>query len=138
MSAPAGGPLEAAFQVVSILGLLVTIVGGALAWTKLRPELLQLRAQVRKTDVDAAVAEDTAEDAHWQAIVKAQAEAIVAPLRTEVEELRAEVRTLREEVETHRTRYWRAITYIRVLHAWARHPSASDIPAPPAELAVDI
>ena len=88
--------------------------------------------------VDTVVSEDAAEDAHWQAIIKAQAEAIVSPLRVEVDELRGEVRVLRAEVETHRARYWRAITYIRVLLAWSRYPGSSDIPAPPAELAVDI
>lgn len=127
-----------AFQIVSLLGAIVTIGGGLIAWFRLRPELQQLRAAAQHTMVQAAVTQDAAEDAHWQAIIKAQAEAVVAPLRDEVDQLRAEVRVQRAEVEAHRVRYLRAITYIRVLLAWARHPSTSDVPPPPAELAVDI
>lgn len=127
-----------AFAVLSLGSAAVTVIGGVLAWLRFGPELKSLRAQTRKTEIESAISGEAAEDAHWQTILKAQAEAIVAPLRAEVEELRGEVRTLRAEVETHRARYWRAITYIRVLHAWARHPSTTDIPSPPAELAVDI
>lgn len=129
---------ETVFEVVSIIGALITIGGGLLAWFRLRPELNALRAQARHTLVQASVSEDAAEDAHWQAIIKAQAEAVVTPLRDEVEALRSEVRVLRAEVEAHRVRYMRAIAYIRNLLAWSRHPSLSDVPAPPPELAVDI
>lgn len=129
---------EVTFQFLSILGGIVTIGGGLIAWFRLRPELQQMRANAAHTLVQSAVSEDAAEDAHWQAIIKAQAEAVVSPLRDEVEALRGEVRVLRAEVEAHRVRYLRAITYIRVLLAWARHPSTSDAPAPPPELAVDI
>jgi len=132
------GSYETIFQIISILGALVTVGGGLLAWLRLRPEIMQLRASARQTLVAAAVSEDAAEDAHWQAIIKAQTEAIVAPLREEVHQLRGEVRVLREEVETHRARYWRAVTYIRVLLAWSRYPSSTDVPPPPPELAVDI
>lgn len=114
--------------------------------------LLQRRRQGRKLDADALAVEVSAraaevasEDAHWQALLKTQAEELLEPLRSEVGALRAEVERLRQEtsslrveVETHRGRYIRALSYIRVLLAWARHPQTADIPQPPAELAVDI
>lgn len=127
-------PGEAIFSALTALGGLAGL-SAILLW---RHQARKIAAEARKLDVDADVAADAGEDAHWQAIIAAQAEAIIAPLRTEVEELRVEVRKLRDEVETHRTRYWRAITYIRTLLAWSRHPSTSDVPPPPAELAVDI
>jgi len=135
---PSAGGFETVFQIVSVVGAVVTVGGGLLAWVRLRPEMEKLRADARKAMVDTVVSEDAAEDAHWQAIIKAQTEAIVAPLREEVHQLRGEVRVLREEVETHRARYWRAVTYIRVLLAWSRYPSSTDVPPPPPELAVDI
>lgn len=129
---------ERTFEITSVIGAVITVGGGLLAWFRLRPELNALRAQARHTLVQASVSEDAAEDAHWQAIIKAQAEAVVTPLRDEVEALRTEVRVLRAEVEAHRVRYLRAIAYIRNLLAWSRHPHLTDVPPPPPELAVDI
>lgn len=133
-------PASPLFAILSVATTVVTIGGGTVVLLKFWPEIRMLRATAKKTDVDAAVAEDRAEDEHWTAIVKTQTEAIVEPLRREVEGLRAEVSTLRTEVELVRTRYWRAIAHIRALATWIhRHsPEPVGLPTPPAEIANDI
>lgn len=134
-------PAEWVFGAITALGGLSGL-GAVLMW---RRQAKKLDADTRHVDTTTDLAVDAGEDSHWKAIVQAQTEALVQPLREEIAALRGEVQllrvettTLREQVETHRTRYWRAITYIRALLAWARHPSSSDAPSPPAELAVDI
>lgn len=116
-------------------------LGGLGTFILVWPQIRKIRAETRKVDVDAALAVDSAEDAHWQSIVKTQAEAIVEPLRTEVAALRGEVAGLRTEIEALRTRYWRSIHYIRDLLAWiAKHLPNAD-PGPPvipADIAQDV
>lgn len=133
-------PASPLFAVLSVGASVVTIGGGLIVWFKLRPEIRLLRSNAKKVDVDAAVAEETADDAHWKAIIAAQTEALVQPLRNEVTELRTEVASLRTEVELVRTRYWRAIAHIRALMTWInRHqPEAVGLPAPSAEIVNDI
>lgn len=133
-------PASPLFAVLSVGASVVTIGGGLIVWFKLRPEIRLLRANAKKADVDAAVAEDAADDAHWTAIIKAQTEAVVQPLRLEVTDLRAEVASLRTEVELVRTRYWRAIAHIRALMTWIsrNHPDSTGLPLPAAEITNDI
>ena len=133
-------PASPLFAILSISASVVTIAGGLIVWVKIGPEIRGMLAQARKTDVDAAIAEDAADDAHWKAIIAAQTEALVQPLRNEVTELRTEVASLRTEVELVRTRYWRAIAHIRALMTWiSRHqPDAVGLPAPSAEIVNDI
>lgn len=133
-------PASPLFAVLSIGGSIVTIAGGLIVWIKVGPEIRKLSADARKVDVDAAVAEDAADDAHWKAIIAAQTEALVQPLREEVVQLRGDVASLRSEVELVRTRYWRAIAHIRGLLTWIHrtHPDSPGLPIPPAEIAADI
>lgn len=133
-------PDSALFAALSMAGGVVTVAGGVVVWVKLAPEIRKLRSEARKTDVDAAVAEDRAEDEHWAAIVRAQTEAVVQPLRQEVDGLRAEVSSLRTEVELVRTRYWRAINHVRALLSWIHrhHPDPTGLPSAPVEIANDI
>lgn len=133
-------PASPLFAVLSVGASIVTIGGTVFAWFKIRPEIQRLRAETRKVDVDAAVAEDRAEDEHWAAIVRAQTEAVVQPLRQEVIDLRTEVASLRTEVELVRTRYWRAITHVRALLTWIHrhHDQPTGLPVAPTEIAADI
>lgn len=138
------GPL---FAVLSVGGAVVTIAGGLIAWVKLGPEIRKLRAEAHRSDVEAAVAEDRAEDDHtaaltarYRELIAEQTEALVQPLRDEVTTLRVEVAKLRSEVELARTRYWRAIAHIRALLAWIHrhHPEPAGLPTAPGEIADDI
>lgn len=134
-------PASPLFAVLSVGASIVTIGGGLIVWFKLRPEIRLLRANAKKADVDAAVAEDAADDAHWAAIVKTQTEAIVQPLRQEVERQGAEIVELRKEVREIRMTYRSALAYIRTLLAWIgrqHHGYPSDLPGAPAEIAADI
>lgn len=106
------------------------------------PTIQKMRAEAGKAITEAAVMADAAEDAHWQAIVTAQTEAVVKPLREEVERLSRKVTGLEERVEQISQRYRSAIGYVRILLAWIRrhhqtdHPM--DLPVAPAEIAGDI
>jgi len=124
-----------------IFGGLVSLGGlsGVVALLLWRHQVRKLRAETHHTEIDAAIAEDRADDEHWREIVKTQTEALVQPLREELTRLRVEVDSLRSEVEATRTRYWRAIAYIRVLLTITqrRNPN-DDVPAPPSEIAADL
>lgn len=140
-------PASPLFAVLSVGGGIVTIAGGLLAWFKLGPEIRKLRSEARRSDVEAAVAEDKAEDDHtaaltarYRELIAEQTEALVQPLRAEVTTLRTEVASLRTEVELVRTRYWRAIAHVRALLGWIHrhHPDPTGLPAAPVEIANDI
>ena len=133
-------PASPLFAILTVASTVVTIGGGLLVWVKIGPEIRKLRAEAKRVDVDAAVAEDRAEDEHWAAIVRAQTEAVVQPLRQEVTDLRTEVASLRTEVELVRTRYWRAISHIRSLMTWIHrhHTDPAGLPTAAAEIAPDI
>lgn len=138
VSAPES-PASSIFAITSAVSIVATVAGALFAWFKLRPELRKLRSETNKVDVDAALAVEERDDEHWREIVTTQTEAIVQPLRAEVERLSREVASLRTEVETFRTRYWRAITYIRMLLAWnGRSGSVEAVPIAPSEIAGDI
>lgn len=116
--------------------------GGAVAITALVllwPNLRKLRAEYGKTRTDAAIAVDAADDAHWRAIVTAQTEALIQPLREEVERQGREISHLREDLAQVTHKHRSAITYIRaLLAAWRRQVPDVEPPVPPAELAADI
>ena len=147
----------------TLLQVLGAIGGPAalVAVVTLGPTVRKARAAARRADIDididididVTVAEDTAEDAHWRTMLEAQVELVVRPLREEIGRLggevkaaradaaaaRSEVEQMRSEVTAHRTRYWRAITYIRALLALlARHAPHATAPTPPVEIQADI
>lgn len=112
---------------------LSTLLG---AWWQRR----RYRADARLVEAQALATEEETKDAHWERQVRILTGHIIEPLRAEVGGLRAEVRQLRAEVDVVRTRYWRAITHIRTLVAWAGAfgHSSEELPPPPPEISADI
>ena len=65
---------------------LITVLAGAIvALAKVVPEIRHLRATTRQALVDAETSEGAQDDAHWEAIIRAQTEALLTPLTKEVE-----------------------------------------------------
>lgn len=136
------GDIFTALGAIGGLGAIATLI-------LLGPNIRKIRAEAGKARVDAAVAEDRAEDDHWRDIVTAQTEALVKPLRDEVERLGTELASLRRELhdvrdqrDQERHRYRSAIGYVRVLLAWIRNHNGGthpmDLPVPPSEIAGDV
>ena len=129
-------------SVVGALGGVTTLV----TLVTLGPTIRRARADARRADIDATIAEDAGEIAHWRAMLQTQVELVVQPLREEVARLRVEVEAARADaaaaradVTQHRTRYWRAVTYIRaLLGLLATHAPHATVPPPPAEISADI
>jgi predicted RNase H-like nuclease (RuvC/YqgF family) len=140
-------------QLFAVLGS-AGFLGGLGVLLRIRHEIRKLRAEAHHLDVEAAATEDRADDEHtaalterWKDLIAAQTEAVVKPLRDEVERqagqivtLRDEMSTMRAEFEALRTRYWRAITYVRALLTWVHrhHDQPAGLPSAPAEIAADI
>jgi len=129
-----------AWEVVfASLGLLS--VGGLGSWFLLRPQIRKLRAETSKAVVEAAVAEESAEDEHWNAIVRAQVDVLITPLQNEVTGLRNRVADLEGKFAALHLRYWRAIDHIRSTRRWVDtwHPDAQPPPpSVPEEIADDL
>ncbi len=129
-----------AWEVVfASLGLLS--VGGLGSWFLLRPQIRKLRAETSKAVVEAAVAEESAEDVHWNAIVRAQVDVLITPLQNEVTGLRNRVADLEGKFAALHLRYWRAIDHIRSTRRWVDtwHPDAQPPPpSVPEEIADDL
>lgn len=117
-------------------GGLGSLGAAAGAWWQRR----RYRADARLVEAQALATEEETKDAHWERQVRILTGHIIEPLRAEVGGLRAEVRQLRAEVDVVRTRYWRAITHIRTLIAWAGAlgHSSEELPPPPPEIGADI
>lgn len=125
--------------VFASLGLLS--IGGLGSWFLLRPQIRKLRAETSKAVVEAAVAEETAEDEHWNAIVRAQVDVLITPLQNEVTGLRNRVADLEGKFAALHLRYWRAIDHIRSTRRWVDtwHPdSQPPPPSVPDEIADDL
>lgn len=123
-------PILAGGGAVTGLG---TLLG---AWWQRR----RYRADAHLIEAQALATEEETKDVHWERQVRTLTEHIIEPLREEVGGLRAEVRQLRAEVDVVRTRYWRAITHIRTLIAWAGAlgHSPDELPPSPPEISADI
>lgn len=97
------------------------------------------RWKARNTPVkELEIREDEAADAHWRGLIKTQMEDVIEPMRERmaeqdrrIAEQGAEIRELRTEVGVIRTRYWKAIQYIRTLHTWIARHMPADVPPPP-------
>lgn len=131
------------FQWLAPSGAAGLVTVATLYWT-----IKKMRAEAGKITVDAAIAEDTAEDAHWRIMIETQTSALIQPLALEVArqgdeiaQLRKELAEVREERDTERSRYRSAMGYIRVLYTWVlknaggTHPM--DLPTPPSEIDPD-
>ena len=125
--------------VITVLSLVLGS-GGFVTWRRLTLD--------RKLGVAAQESsEEDAISARWERMINAQTASLVEPLRERLKEVSAEVgllekevEGLREELAAHRSRYWRAIQYVRTLLTWirARVGHAEEPPPPPTEIAGDI
>lgn len=121
--------------IFAILGLLS--VGGFASWFYIRPQIRKYRAETNKAIVDAAVAEESAEDEHLKTVVQF----LVDPLKRRVDDLETEVGQLREEVRTVRKKYYKLVDWARDVMTWARvWPVEGRPPMPtvPAEVLDDL
>jgi len=136
---------------VQIIGLIVTILGAGTGLTalilvprqiqKLRADTVKVSADTGKVEVEASALLAETEDAHFTAIIKAQSEALVAPLTERVQRLEDQVKELEAELATSRRLARNAIGYVRTLLTWInRHLAAATepIPAPPADVASEL
>lgn len=112
----------------------------------LLPTIRKARAEARKADVDAAITEDAGDDAHYTSILDAQFRLLVQPMRDRLEDqerrlerLQARIESLEQQVTVHRTKYWRAIAFIReLLSLLAHHAPEAAVPTAPTEISPDI
>lgn len=121
----------------AFLGIIVAPGGGLLAWIYLRPKLRQMRADAKKTEVEAAAAEESADDEHLKTVVQF----LVEPLKNRVEELENDLSELRLEFRATRKKYLRLVDWARDVLTWARvwHPDAHPpLPPLPAEVLDDL
>lgn len=87
------------------------------------------------------VTEDDAIASRWEKMIDAQTKSLVQPLRDRLTEVEAAVRSLEAELTAQRTKYWRAIAFIRSLLTWIRVHTQNvhdPVPIPPEEIAGDI
>lgn len=95
-----------------------------------------------KQGVDAhELAEDDALQERWKKLAEAQLKLLLEPLQLQLTDLTAKVTKLEGEITETRTKYWKAIAYVRTLNSWiAKHVTDPDLvpPAPPADFAGDI
>lgn len=97
------------------------------------------------------LAENAADDAHWQAMLTTQIETVVKPLNESMAKmgadhaaLKLEVADLRQRLESERTRFWGLINHVRQVKLWIiRHVPAEvyhqyPLPIPSEELSADI
>lgn len=129
------------------LGPAVALVVGLFGGGTLS-SLYQARSDRKKGIGELEVAQDDSVAQRWQAIVRAQAESLIAPLSARIDELKQDIGELEDnveklqgELETSRAKYWRAIMYIRRLQTYIiRHlpEGQQQPPEPPADIAEDI
>lgn len=79
------------------------------------------------------LAEDEAISQRWRAIIDAQVEALITPLREELAAVKEEQKVMKAELASTMTKYWRAISHIRALLLWiTRYATETSVPLPPA------
>ena len=130
-------PLEPEPWIVPILAILTILFGGGGV-----AAIMKARSDKKIGVAQADVAEDDSIAARWERIIKAQTESLVGPLQARLADVEGKVRALEEELVATRTKYWRAVKYIRNLMTWITvHIPADDSktpPAPPTELVEDL
>lgn len=142
--------MSALFVTLSALGGLVGLTGiGAIVL--LWPQIRKLSAETKQTAVTTALAEDAADlaeavaiDAHWQAIITTQTDAVVRPLTdridkqdVKIDEQDKKIAELERKIDTIARSYRAALGYIRILLSRMRHHDITPDPAP-ALIADDI
>lgn len=116
------------FSALGVLGGAGSVATIVLLWPRIR----KLRADTRKVDIDAAVAEDTADDAHWKAIVEAQTKSLLEPMQAELKRQGEKIADLERDFRALSSKYWAAVGWIRAALAWTRIWHADAQPPPPA------
>lgn len=127
---------------VELLVSLIVAAGGASGLAALLyvvPTIRRLRAEARKISAEAAAATSMADDAHFERIIRLQAEAIVAPLndRVRTQDLLigsqdVRISHLEGELVALRIRYRAALSLIRALYTWITKAAPAPEIAPPA------
>ncbi|WP_345750132.1 hypothetical protein [Microbacterium rhizophilus] len=125
-----------------VLAVIALLGGGTIV------QLLNIRHSRRLADRGQDVTEDDALVKRWEALVRTQTEALIQPLQAQIDGLKSELdqvkrdlTTARNEASEERSRYWRAVGYIRVLRTLIDRnidPADVTIPAPPVDIANDI
>lgn len=135
---------------VEVLVTLVVAAGGVsglAALVYVVPTTRRLRAEARKLSAEAAAATSMADDAHFERIIRLQAEAVIAPLnhRLQTQDILigsqdVRISHLEDELTGVRTRYRAALGLIRSLYAWIAKtaPTPETAPRPPSSLAEDL
>lgn len=78
------------------------------------------------------ITEDDAIASRWQALSEAQVKNLLEPMEKRLKDVESEVRQLKSDLAESRTKYWRAIIYLRSLLSWvAQHVSEATPPPPP-------
>lgn len=134
------GIATAVLTFLSVLGP-GTLIAGLIAWRKYGPEIRHLSADTRRTVAEAVAIEESAEDAHWQALIKTQTESLLQPLAAEVARLTqksaeqdAKISELETVVKSIQRRYRLTLDALR---AYIRYGLAlvallpADVPSPP-------
>lgn len=99
----------------------------------------------RRQGVEAhEVVEDDAIVARWRELSDAQTKglrSIIEELRADLEALKREQALMKDELSASRTKYWRAVGYIRTLNLWIVSHIPAGItppPEPPREIMEDV
>ncbi|MEU3013334.1 hypothetical protein [Nocardia asteroides] len=122
-----------------VLGLVGVLAGVAGTW-----HVAQKKARAEAADAarDDELARRQLDQAQFTAMLDSQRkdfEAIVSPIRADVESLRREVATLNTLVDRLRTKYRAALDWAERLWHWAQaRPDADTAPARPAILADEV
>lgn len=135
------GAIFSAFGTLGGIGGIATLL---LIWPRLR----KMRADTKKVDIDAALAQDAAQDAAWRSIIEVQTAALLGPMRDELKRQGEHIKTqdgriteLEVQLTAARAKYWVAIRWIRAALLWAHrwHPNSKpEVPALPVEIQADV
>lgn len=115
-------PSWVAWLVAAIASVFGT--GGLTAWYKARSDN---RLGVAASDQ----AEDAAISERWRTIVETQTQALLDPMREEIQKLKEQIDTLEEKLVKRERQYWKAITHIRSLMNWIAFHVPEGAPTPP-------
>lgn len=93
-------------------------ISGVAAYIRARADARAIRASAHQTAVQTEIAEDTAVDARWVALVDTQTRALLEPLTKKVEAQERRIDHLEQEIKSTRRLYRRTLD---LLLAYVRH-----------------
>ncbi|WP_039823257.1 hypothetical protein [Nocardia testacea] len=122
-----------------LIGLLGGLAGAFAVWHAARTKTA---VEARTAVADDEIERERLADERLRSMLDSQRadfEAIVQPLRDDVDVLRREVRELHSVIDALRARYRIALDYVRQLLSWARtRPDADTMPAVPQSIADEV